>query len=171
MSNKPFNPVDILAEVYEKMYEDIVLKVHQLDDKSTPVLQTLIEESKANVAKFQTLSKEEANLVAEGLKRDMEDMSTYLSESEHQLEDWLGFETALIKQTLLEQILLAADKTTVQLLALNDRFERNSIYKTGEIKGPGTLCCDKCGEILHFHKAGKVPPCPKCHSTDYHRGH
>ena len=42
-------------------------------------------------------------------------------------------------------------------------------YHTGEITGPGTLVCDNCGEELHFHKPSRIPPCPKCKGTSFHR--
>ncbi|MEE9491971.1 MAG: hypothetical protein V3W04_01145, partial [Gammaproteobacteria bacterium] len=42
-------------------------------------------------------------------------------------------------------------------------------YHTGEVTGPGTLHCAECEEILTFHQPGKIPQCPKCHSTTYHR--
>jgi Zn finger protein HypA/HybF involved in hydrogenase expression len=44
-------------------------------------------------------------------------------------------------------------------------------YHSGEIIGLGTLACDKCGEKLHFHNPGRIPPCPKCHGTHFHREH
>jgi hypothetical protein len=55
-------------------------------------------------------------------------------------------------------------------LKLKHDAERPYIYRTGEITGPGTLVCDNCEERLHFHKAGHIPPCPKCHGVIYHRG-
>ena len=42
-------------------------------------------------------------------------------------------------------------------------------YHTGEISGPGTLLCVACGTELHLHKTGRIPPCPKCHATQFKR--
>ena len=164
------NLLDTLGEVYETMYEHIVLNVHRVEEKTTPLLNELIEEAKKDAVKLGEFTKEETEIVAEELKRELQDMSAYLAENEHQLQDWLGFESALIKETLLENILKAANSSNLQLMALKDRLEKEAIYHTGQIKSPGRLVCDKCGEVLHFHKAGKVPPCPKCHATNFHRG-
>ena len=60
---------------------------------------------------------------------------------------------------------------TPKVLALKMELARRITPHTGEVTGAGTLVCDKCGEKLHFHKAGKIPPCPKCHATQFHRGH
>ena len=74
-----------------------------------------------------------------------------------------AFKNAVIR--LLEQ---AADQTKVELMKLKATAE-SAEYHTGEITGPGVLMCDKCGENLHFHDAGHIPPCPKCHDTHFHR--
>jgi len=34
---------------------------------------------------------------------------------------------------------------------------------------PGTFECLNCGERVHLHKAGHIPPCPKCHHTEFKR--
>jgi len=102
------------------------------------------------------------------LKRDLQDAINYLSETGHEIKDWLGFETSLLENELFYMFLDVADKTTVEL----QQFKENAghpEYHTGEISGPGTLACDECGEKLHFYKAGKIPPCPKCHATVFHR--
>ena len=83
--------------------------------------------------------------------------------------EWLVFETTLLESETLDLLLKAADKTTVKLLQLKKDTQQISTYHTGEITGLGTLVCDQCDEKLHFHKAGKIPPCPKCHATVFHR--
>ncbi len=55
------------------------------------------------------------------------------------------------------------------MLTLKNELDKRAHPHTGEIIGAGTLVCDQCGEKLHFHKAGKIPPCPKCHGTTFHR--
>ncbi|MBC8554830.1 MAG: hypothetical protein H8D23_34900 [Candidatus Brocadiales bacterium] len=38
-----------------------------------------------------------------------------------------------------------------------------------QVTGPGVLECDECGNQLHYYKAGRIPPCAKCHKTNFHR--
>jgi len=61
------------------------------------------------------------------------------------------------------------DKTTIELDQLKARADRLGEWHTGEITGPGTLVCSACNELIHFHKTGHIPPCPKCHATIYKR--
>ncbi|MDH5595020.1 MAG: zinc ribbon-containing protein, partial [Gammaproteobacteria bacterium] len=42
-------------------------------------------------------------------------------------------------------------------------------WHTGEVVGVGTLRCKACGELLHFHATGHIPPCPKCQKTVFNR--
>ena len=62
-----------------------------------------------------------------------------------------------------------ADRTRLELDRFADNARAASLYHTGEVTGPGTLVCAGCGKELHFHKAGRIPPCPKCHGTEYRR--
>ena len=163
------DPIDILGEAYEKMYERAATNLHQAKNKSSQLFHEFINQAKEKAVELDELTEEDAAKVAEWLKRDMNDFIDYLVEGENELKDWLGFETSLLENIFLDLMLQTADKTTVELLALKENARQASIYHTGEVTGPGTLVCDKCGEVLHFHKAGKIPPCPKCHATTYHR--
>ena len=54
------------------------------------------------------------------------------------------------------------DDSLQEILKLKEQAPE---YRTGEITGPGTLLCSECGEQLHFHRPGHIPPCPKCRSN------
>ncbi|VAW66751.1 hypothetical protein MNBD_GAMMA09-2823 [hydrothermal vent metagenome] len=165
----PHDPIDILGEAYEKMYERSAKNLHQAKDKSSQIFHGFINQAKEKAVELEELTEEDAAKVASWLKRDMNDFIDYLVEGENEIKDWLGFETNLLENVFLDLMLQTADKTTIELLALKKKAKQANTYHTGEVTGPGTLVCEQCGEVLHFHKAGKIPPCAKCHATTYQR--
>lgn len=163
------DPLDILGEAYEKMFERAIENFHTVEDKSAQLLHRLIDEAREKAVELKELSEEDAEKISAYLKRDIYEISSYLSETGHELKDWLGFETTLLESEILDLLLKAADKTTLKLLQLKKQAQQGPVYHTGEITAPGTLVCDQCGEQVHFRKAGRIPTCPKCHATHYHR--
>ncbi|MCP4126955.1 MAG: zinc ribbon-containing protein, partial [Gammaproteobacteria bacterium] len=91
-------------------------------------------------------------------------------ETGEEFRNWFSFDLELIENRLLEMFANVADRTRVELDALAERAREAAFYHTGEITGPGTLICTECGKALHFHKAGHIPPCSKCHATSFKRG-
>ena len=169
MKKRINDPLDILGVAYETMLERSAEEYRKLEKKIGPALHTFIDNAKAKAIELEELTEEEAAQIAEYLKRDLADAAFYISEQGREIRDWLDFEDSLIATELLDMFLQAADPTTVEMNALKLELIAQSTYKTGEITGPGALVCDACGEVLHFHKAGRIPPCPKCHETTYHR--
>ncbi|HXH72693.1 MAG TPA: NADP-dependent isocitrate dehydrogenase [Mariprofundaceae bacterium] len=43
--------------------------------------------------------------------------------------------------------------------------------RSGEVTSAGTLTCMNCKHQIHFKKTGRVPPCPKCHGTEFRKGY
>jgi len=166
---KHVDPLDALGAVYENMYENVAEKLHKAKDKSGPLIHELVDEAKEKVKDIEEVTEEDAEKLGIWLKRDLDEVTNYLSETENAFKDWLGFETSLIKNEFIEALLDTADKTTLALLRMKENAHEPYSYHTGEIAGFGTLICDECGEKLHFHKAGHIPPCPKCHKTSFHR--
>jgi hypothetical protein len=163
------DPLDIMGVAYETMLERSADEFHKLEEKSAPALHKLIDQAKEKAIELGELTEEEGSHIAEYLKRDLADANFYLSEKGKEFRDWLGFEDSLIAHELMDRFLQAADPSIVQIHELELQLAAQSVYKTGEVTGPGALECDECGEVLHFHKAGRIPPCPKCHQTTYHR--
>ncbi|NOQ90928.1 MAG: hypothetical protein GQ549_08285 [Gammaproteobacteria bacterium] len=167
--HKHVDPLDALGAVYETMYEHVAENLHKAKDKSGPLIHQLIEEARQKAIEVEDIADEDAEKLATWLRRDLDDVINYLSETEYALKDWLGFETSILKNAFIHAMLETADKTTLALLRMKENAHEPYDYHTGEIAGYGTLICDECGEKLHFHQAGKIPPCPKCHKTSFHR--
>lgn len=165
----PHDPIDTLSTAYEKMYKRSLTNLHEAKDKSGPLLHKLIDEAKLKAIELEELAKEDASQIAAWLKRDLDEKVNYLVYAENELKKWLGFETSLIESAVLTLMLKTADSTTLELLKMKKNKQQPSIYRTDEVTGPGTLICDKCGEKIHFYQARKIPACPQCHSTIFHR--
>lgn len=170
MKKEPsIDPFDALSDAYETMYEHIASNLHKIKEKSSPVLHDLAEEAKEKIRDIEEVTEEDIDKLGQWLKRDLDEAATFVSETEYAFKDWIGFESSLIKSTFIDMMLDTADKTTLALLRMKKNALKPYTYTTGEVAGFGTLICDECGEKLHFHKASKIPPCPKCHHTSFHR--
>jgi phosphoserine phosphatase len=164
----PHDPIEALGEAYELLLDKTMDEAHKAKIKSGPALHHLIDELAEKSSDVTELAGEETVKIGKYLKRDLIDAATYLQKTGKAMKDWFGFDLALIEDRLRDGFSQAADQTTVELLKLKQEAQAAG-YHTGEISGPGTLICDQCGENLHFHKAGHIPPCPKCQGTRYHR--
>ena len=163
------DPFDVLARAYEKMFESAAEGFHNAEKKSGELLHELLDKAKDEVVELEEVSREDAEKLTTYVKRDLSEAASHMSVTGQELKDWLGFETALLETEFVDQLLKLADPTEVELFQLKLDTEPTPPYHTGEITSPGTLLCDQCGEKLHFYRAGKIPPCPKCHASNFHR--
>ena len=165
MTNQEKDTVEKMIKAYETMLE----RVSQVSDRASPVLKNAINHARETAVEMGELSREEADKVASYIERDMKDAASFIVETGQDFRDWFKFDVQLIETKLYDMFASVADQTSVELNKLAEKARRAAFLHTGEITGPGTLECIACGEQLHFKKAGHIPPCPKCHATDYKR--
>jgi rubrerythrin len=163
-SPPPRDHTDSLGEIYELILEKALQKTHQ----SGAVFHRMIDEIRGDILALNKLGEDEVVKLEKYVKRDLIDAAQYMDKTGKELKSWLGFDLALIERKFWERFSAAADKTTTELLQMKLQAE-HAEYHTGELTGLGTLVCDQCGEELHFHKPGHIPPCPKCNDTHFHR--
>ncbi len=174
MSEKPpiRFPTEGMAEAYEKLLLLSMKEAKLVKEKTGPALHRIIDSASEKLSELEELTKEQSEKLAEYLKRDLTEAANFMadtsSDNPRDFKEWLAIDTELIEDFLLDHMMQAADQTTVELARLKNAAE-NAEYHTGEITGPGVLICDHCGESLHFNKAGHIPPCSRCHETQFHR--
>ncbi len=157
-----------LIEAYRTMVE----RVHEAMDhlgEEVDRLQEAVGHARDRAVELGELTREEAENLAAYVKRDLEEARRYLAEERHELAGWFYIDRELIEASLLEFFFKAADPTEVELLRLKEQAREAAVYRTGEISGPGALQCTACGELIHFSRPGRIPPCPKCHGTTFVR--
>lgn len=128
-----------------------------------------IDEAMEKASELGELTREEAEEVASYVRRDLHDAAEFINESGSELRDWLRFDLEVVERSLAEMFAQMVDHTKLELDKLEKRANAVGEWHTGEIVGIGTLECKSCGEHLHFHHTGHIPPCPKCRGTTYRR--
>lgn len=160
-----------LNNAYRKMLERTRETLDRTrKDGLLPTLEELIADAREKAVEIEELSVEEAEKIGNYLKRDLKDTAQFLQDSKKGLAEILSFDLELIEDKLLNVFSLMADHTKEELQRLKQQARQAEERHTGEITGLGTLVCTGCGQELHFHKPGHIPPCPKCHGSSYRLG-
>jgi len=154
-----------LARAYERMLERVR---HGLEDTEAR-LEHALEAAREKAVELGELTREEAERVAGWVRRDLHEAARHAAGTGEDLARWLRFDLELIEARLWELFSAAADRTRLELMALEEAAGAPPPYRTGEVAGPGTLVCRGCGERLRFRRAGRIPPCPRCRGTEFER--
>lgn len=159
-----------LVQAYNVMMLRVSETLANVTHAAGPKLRHAIEAAEEKAVELGELTREDALKIGDYLRRDLQDAGEYLVSPEgEELADWLRFDIKLIESELFDKLLSVADQAKLDMLNFEERLIEASTYRCGEITGPGTLVCDECGEMLHFHTTGHIPPCPKCHGNRYSR--
>jgi uncharacterized protein YicC (UPF0701 family) len=160
---------DKFIQAYDKMAEHLTQAIKHAEEDSLPSIEEHLKQAQKKALELGELTVEESEKIAGYLKRDLEDISVYLNQTQAEFSDWLSFESTLLEDKAGEWLNIVADKTRLQWEALNLLSRADVSYHSGEITGPGTLSCTACEQTLDFKKTGHIPPCPKCHKTLFTR--
>ena len=163
------DPTDKLVHAYEQMLKQTHEAIETAQKESVPKFREMLDKARDNMVTLGELTREEAEKVSDFIKRDIEDAAEYIAETGQDIRDWWRFDLELIEKRMMDAFKLVADQTSLQLAQWAETARQMSLYQAGEITGPGTLVCDKCGAETHFVKAGRIPPCADCGGTSFRR--
>jgi predicted RNA-binding Zn-ribbon protein involved in translation (DUF1610 family) len=169
MTSTPSQSGEKAVHAYNRMMEQVKAFLEKTEKKTLAALQHGVELAKDKAVELGELSREEAERIGDYLRRDLEDAGEYLANTGEELSTWLHFDLNLVEERLWETFTAAADQTKLAFLDLARRAQRASEYHTGDLTTVGSLQCSACGELLHFHTTGHIPPCPRCRQTVFVR--
>lgn len=158
-----------LLQAYDVMTKRVHDALEHAEEKTIPSIEEHLKDAKEKAIELGELTMDEAEKVSSYLKRDLDDISHYLGETKEEFSEWLSFESHLVEGKIGEWLNSVADKTKVEWDKLNIQAIKSKLYHSGEVTGPGTLACIACEQTLNFKKTGHIPPCPKCHKTEFKR--
>ncbi|MHB8252523.1 MAG: zinc ribbon-containing protein [Acidiferrobacter sp.] len=163
-TSPPPDNLETMAEAYQELLAKALQKARQTGTR----LYHVLSDMRHDIVAMGKIGDHEVVQLEQYVKRDLQDAAHYLADTGKELTDWLGFDATLVERTFWDMFSEAANKTTTELLQIRIQAAAAG-YHTGELAGLGTLVCDQCGEQLHFHKPGHIPPCPRCRNTHFKR--
>jgi hypothetical protein len=158
-----------LIEAFDHMVENVSQAMHEAEEALAPTIDEMIQSAQILASDIHKLSHEESERLGKALKRDIESANKTLNQQKKELKDWLSFDLTLVEDKFIELIARAADKTWLDFRSFENENKQSEIYHTGEVCSAGTLCCKDCAQTMHLTKTSHIPPCPKCHHTEFYR--
>lgn len=157
---------DKLVHGYDVMMDKLSEWTEKADENAGPMIINGVKEAEEFLTELKQWSKEEIDLISRYVKRDLHDTANKLEAENKDFREWLQFDMHQLEEKVLSVFASMADQTRQELHHLEAMANE---WHTGEITSIGTLACKNCGKELHFHKAGRIPPCPSCKKTEFKR--
>lgn len=157
-------PANHLISAYNQMMQEMRDAFEQ-SDPSDMSLQKALDLAKQQAVHIGEVTAEEAHEIGEYIKRDINDAAEYMMDSSAEFYDWLMLDIEIIERKVMELFLSVADHTRIELeqfKQIGQTPARITVYKTGEITGPGTLLCENCGKHKPFLSSDQITACSQC---------
>lgn len=158
-----------LVQAYDRMLQRAEQALGSATARSGSALIDALQTARDEAAKLGELTREEAERVHHFISRDLYAAGRHLAEEEREVADWLRLGLLVAEQDVLGRFARLAETAKLEFRHLEKAKQRYDEWHTGEATTIGTLCCRACGELIHFQRTGRVPPCPKCRGTMYTR--
>ncbi len=156
---------------FVQAYDQLMGHLYELMDDTIHNVADVMDLAKEKTSELGGLTQEEISQVSDYLMRDIEDVANSTSEvsNENSLSEWFKFDIELLENFALNAFTSLADKTRIELAKIENQAKKYHAYKSGDITGPGTFLCDKCGKQISFKSTSQLPNCPECNATAFSR--
>lgn len=131
------------------------------------ITETFWEQLQHELITLEKLSETEVEELLQTVRQDWLAFSANSQAIMHTIEDWLSFAGEAFKEYLQAWLALVSDKTALAWLASEALGDVPRTRRTGQMVSMGRWQCVGCGEFLSFQHPGRLPPCPRCHETEF----
>ena len=158
-----------LIRAFDHMVENVSQTIHHAEEALAPTIDEMVHNAASIAEDIHKLSREETEHLSKALKRDIKSANKALNQQRKELKDWLSFDLTLVEDKFIDLVARAADKTWLDFRSFENESHQADSYATGEVCSAGTLCCKNCSQTMNFSKTSHIPPCSKCHATEFYR--
>jgi hypothetical protein len=143
-------------------YRRMMQRVRDALRPGTGRLGGALEAAKEKAVEADELTREEADRIADYLRRDLVEAAEYLTDTGEELSRWLAFDLGLLGERLGEHLQPLVDQTRVELERLAEQAQTVGKWQHGEVTVGGTFVCSKCQHVLQLRGPVSIPACPSC---------
>jgi len=158
-----------LIKAFDHMIDNVSQTIHEAEEALKPTIDEMVLNAQSLAHDIHQLSQEEAERLGKALKRDIKSANKTLNQQGKELKDWLSFDLTLVEDKFIELVARAADKTWLDFRSFEAENKQAEVYRTGEVCSAGKLCCKSCAQTMKLSKTSHIPPCPRCHHTEFYR--
>ncbi|MDX8400996.1 MAG: NADP-dependent isocitrate dehydrogenase [Mariprofundaceae bacterium] len=149
---------DLMAQRFKEIFEASA-------EKSAEVARAALEKAREQLTAAGAFSEEQGKRLKALMERDVVQMA---AEIRDQAVEKLN--PARIGAGAVAAFASVFRTAGEALTGLAQQADKVLKVRSGEITSAGTLTCTSCGEEIHLKRTSRVPPCPKCHATEFRKG-
>lgn len=162
---------DGAENAYNRMLERVESRLAEAEERTWEQLQQEIEEAVEFEQEVAELTRDELNLLAAYLRRDLSHLLGFVSSTGDGVAEWLRTDLEWIEDWLVERLLSIADPTRLDTLELQQKLQNTDAdhYFAGELAMAGVLRCLNCGHMRTLAETTRLEPCERCESHYFER--
>ena len=155
---------DIEADQYDQLADRFRELFEASAEKTSDFAHSALEKARQQLTNAGAFSEEQGQKLKQLLEKDFSSMAATMRDEAKERLDPARLGAGAMAS--ISSLLRGAGSL---LTDVANRADRNLHVRSGEVTSAGTLVCDSCGHEIHKKKTGRVPPCPKCHATDFRK--
>lgn len=151
-------------------YDELAARFKELfeagSEKTAEFANATLEKARQQLTAAGTFSEERGQRLKELLERDVKQLADLVRDEAKEKLNPTRLGTGALSS--ISSLLQMAGST---LSGMAEKAGKSLACRSGEITSAGTLKCVSCGYAMHFKKTGRIPPCPKCHKTEFKKSY
>lgn len=156
-----------LEASYEKFAEKTKKFLEESRETTSESLNQAMDRVRQDLEKAGDITREEGEKIKAFLQRDLEQTSKDMKQLGTSTVDHLR--PGSVRTGFYNLMSYVGTHSSELFDKLAEKAEKQVTVKTGEICSKTKLKCKECETEISIHDSSKVPPCPKCHKTEFKR--
>ncbi|MDX8396036.1 MAG: NADP-dependent isocitrate dehydrogenase [Mariprofundaceae bacterium] len=158
-SDEETDQYDQLADKFKELFDASA-------EKSADFAKEAMEKAREQLTTAGAFTEEQGQKLKGFLERDFGQIAHSMREEAQQ-----RLNPARLGAGALASLSSLLDVAGSALSSVAERAEKARSCRSGEITTAGKLNCVACAHAMHFKKSGRIPPCPKCHKTEFKKSY